>query len=200
MTEAAARARDAAIALVHTDIAKAEARAAAVDDPWYRAQALAWVARYAPEHDVIRIARRALQAAADCADPYQQAGSTAWVVRALLERGLRDDALTMLELALQSVPRIDRTASRSEALFLLFQAAFAVGEDVRRSLVFALAEAYDADPHWRVERNFLDALRMLMPVDPTLAEKLARGGDEARRARREEALASGPLAPRVFFV
>lgn len=199
MTEDAARARDAAIELVHGDIAAAEARAHAVPDPWYRAQALAWVTRHAPDADVVRVARAGLEAAADCRDPYRQAGSAAWVVRALFERGYRQEALEMLEIAMLGVPRIQPASSRSEALFLLLQAAFASSEEIRRSLVFALAELHDSDPHWRIERNFHDALRLLLAVDAEFVDKLARGGDERQAERRARALAAGPREPRRFF-
>ena len=98
--------RSAVTSLVHTDIVDAERRACGIGDPWYRAQALAWVARYAPDADVERVARLSLEAAAECDDAYRQTAAAAWVVRALLERGRRDEALLMLEIALHGVPRI----------------------------------------------------------------------------------------------
>jgi hypothetical protein len=199
MSKVAAEQRDAAIALAASHPTAAEQLALQIEDSWYRAQALAWVARYAPEHDVSRLAQAALQAAADCADPYQQAGAAAWVVRALEERGRRDEALTMLEVALQAVPRIARDASRSQALFLLFQAAFTTGVEVRRSLLFALAEIYDRDPHWRIARNYHDALQITAAVDPDFARRMAAGSDDARRLEREAAVGGDPRQPRAFF-
>jgi len=194
-----AAARDAAIECVREDIERAETLAVAVPDPWYRAQALAWVARYAPESEVSRLAQLALAAAADCADAYLQAAGSAWVLRALMERNRRDEALAMLELVLPSVPRIVPAASRSEALFLLLQAMFASGTEVRRSLLFALASACDADPHWRIERNFRDALVLMQPVDPEFVRTMARGRDAATQGRLERALAGDATTPRVFF-
>ena len=192
-------ARDAVTMLVHSDIAAAERRAIAITDPWYRAQALAWVARYAPEDEVTRLARLSLDAAASCDQAYQQAAGAAWIVRALLERGRRDEALLMLEMALHSVPRIAPASSRSEALFLLLQAAFEVGEDVRRSLLFAISEVHDRDAHWRITRNYEDALAMLQAVDPEFVHKMAQGGDDAQRQRLARRLAAGDREPRTFF-
>lgn len=191
--------RDRATHLAQTDSAAAETAAAEVGDPWYRAQAYAWVARYAADDELIRLAKESMDAAGSCDDPYQQAAACAWVVRALLERGQRDVALQMLELAMHAVPRISSTHRRSEALFLLYQAAFAASEGIRRSLVFALAEAHDQSDHWRAARNFRDALVMVRDVDPEFARKMARGRDEENSAELARALERGAAEPRVFF-
>ena len=191
--------RNAVIELVRTDLPAAEMRAARIPDPWYRAQALAWVARYASDAEVSRLAQLSLAAAADCADPYQQAAGAAWPVRALLERGRREESLQLLEIALHSVPRIRPTSSRSEALLLLLQAAFEAGQEVRRSLLFALADAYDGDSHWRIERNYVQGLVMMQPVDPEFVRKMAQGRDDTQRRRLERALDEGGREPRTFF-
>jgi hypothetical protein len=187
------------IDLARGDTAAAELLASRISDPWYRTQALAWVARYASDVEVVRLARQALGAAAECTEPFQQASAAAWPVRALLERGQRDEALLLLEIALRSVPRIQPNSSRSEALFLLLQAAFDAGQDVRRSFLFALADAYDSDPHWRVVRNYEDALVMMHAVDADFARKLAAGSEDKLRQRVERTLAEGGREPRVFF-
>lgn len=199
MSEKSAKSRDDAVALVHSDIVLAEAAAVAVEDPWYRAQALAWVARYAPDDDVMRVARLALAAASDCEDAYRQAGASAWVLRALMERDRRDEALAMLEMVLPSVPRITPPSSRAEALFLLLQAVFDSTEEIRRSLLFALASVYDEDAHWRIERNYRAALVMMQTVDPEFAQRMAQGRDEEQRRRLERALAGAAHEPRAFF-
>ncbi|MCA8941353.1 MAG: hypothetical protein KDB80_02230 [Planctomycetes bacterium] len=191
--------RDQAAMLASQDTGNAEAVAKRIEDPWYRAQALAWVLRYAPRREIERLAQRAMDAAAACDDPYQQAGSAAWTIRALLERGQRDLALTMLEIALTAVPRITQSSSRSDALFLLYQAGFDASDEVRRSLLFAIAEMRDRDPHWRVVRNFEDALGMSAKRDPELVRKLASAADEKTRRRIEARLDEEPPEPRPFF-
>lgn len=190
--------RDRAAKQAVTDSNGAEATADQIQDPWFRAQALAWVTRYGPEGQLERLGGKALDAAASATDPYEQAGAAAWVVRALIERQRSDLALTMLEMAMQAVPRIEADASRSQALFLLYQASFEAA-DVRRSILFALAELQDRSPHWRVARNFRDALLMAKATDAELVAKLAVGGNDKQTAKLQKALQSETLEPRVFF-
>jgi hypothetical protein len=191
--------RDHATRLAQTDSTAAEEAAARIGNPWYRAQAYAWVARYAADDQLIRLARESMDSAGSCDDPYQQAAASAWVVRALLERGRRDEALQMLEIGLHAVPRISSPARRSEALFLLYQAAFAASEEIRRSLLFALAETHDGSDHWRVARNFRDALVMAKEVDAAFTSKLARGRNDAHSAELARALERRTAEPRAFF-
>ncbi len=178
---------------------KARAIAKKIEDPWFRCQAIAWIARYADAKDVLSTAKQAMDAAGDCEDAYQQAAGSAWVVRALLERDQRDNALTMLELGLHAAPRIGGESSRSEALFLIYQAAFDLSEEFRRSTLFALAELYEQNPHWRIERNYRDALVMAKSLDADFVAKLARGHNDKQRARLEKALANDTAEPRTFF-
>ena len=191
--------RDRASLLAHSDPKGAEGIADRIEEPWFRAQALAWVARYAGGKDVERLAAKAFDAASQCADPYEQAASCAWVVRALIERGRHEVAMQFVEAALQAVGRAEKASSRSEALFLLFQACFDAAPEVRRSMLMALADLYDKDPHWRVERNFRDALAMARDVDNELVTKLARGRDEKATLKLQKALAGAVQEPRAFF-
>jgi len=199
MTKSDAAARDAATAVAQSDPARAEDLAQRVENPYYRAQALAWAARYAPAPRVLPLARLAMDAAGDCDDAFRQATASAWTIRALLERDRRDDALMMLEIALGAVPRIEPASSRAEALILLFQAAFDTDETIRRSMLFALIELADRDDHWRIERAVVSALAMAHAVDPDYATKLANGLGDKTRAKWTKALASSDTAPRDFF-
>ncbi len=199
MTNTPTAARDAAVALAQSDNRRAEAMAQAIEDPWFRAQALAWVTRYAADADLTRVSQSALTAASDNEDAYRQAAAAAWVLRALMERDRREEALGMLEMVLHTVPRITSAASRSEALFLLLQAVFDSSEEIRRSLLFALATIYDEDQHWRVERNYRDALVMMKAVDPAYVQRMAQGRSDAQREKLERALAEDTCEPRTFF-
>ncbi|HJT13653.1 MAG TPA: hypothetical protein VJ790_13620 [Dongiaceae bacterium] len=52
-------ARDEAIALAKTDTATALVRARAIADPWFRSQAIAWIARFAAAAEVAPILKEA---------------------------------------------------------------------------------------------------------------------------------------------
>ena len=79
----ASQERDRAVQAARADFPTALQRARGVSEAWYRAQALAWVARFAPEADVERVASEAFKAASAAKDAYQQVASSAWRVRAL---------------------------------------------------------------------------------------------------------------------
>ena len=129
MTISPTQGRDHATRLAAINFSAALAAAREVSDPWYACQALAWVARYAPETELPRIAEEALEEAARASDPYQRVGASAWPVRALIEREQSARVHSLLPAILAQVGQIDNFGSRSQALFLLFQAVFPLGRD-----------------------------------------------------------------------
>lgn len=132
---------------------------------------------------------------------YKRLGAAAWPIRALIERGFLEPARRELSRVLAQSEAVTPANSRSEAVFLLFQAAFALGPQVREELLRQLAAMFAADPFWRQLRNLADALAMLRTEDPDLAARtvaaLPPGPQSAKLARR---LASAEAAaPRPFF-
>ena len=193
--------RDGATALAKSDTAGALEAARSVSDPWFRAQALAWVARFSPDADVERIVGESLEACSECDEPYSRIAAAAWPLRALVERGGFDAARRMLRPLLEQESRVEPPSSRSEALFLLFQAGFALNGDIRSTLIQRLAAVHEVARHWRSRRNLVDGLWMLHAADPELTEKLVRSVEDERAKRRAEAsVASGrAMEPRAFF-
>jgi hypothetical protein len=63
--------RDQVNSLAKSDSRKALGKARGIDEAWFRAQALAWVARFADE-DPRGIAREAVKAAGECDDAYKR--------------------------------------------------------------------------------------------------------------------------------
>ena len=193
--------REAAAQLAKRDFAAARAVARGIEDPWYRAQALAWAARYAAEEDVLSIAREALDAAAECQAPYQSVAAAAWPIAALMERGKREAAGRELDRLIALLPHVQPASSRSEALFLLFQAAFQLGDDMTTRLARLLLAIHEGSGHWRARRNLVDALAMLSGQDATSARALVESiSDDRARRKAERALdAHTPREPRPFF-
>src|SRR5262249_26851219 len=99
-------------------------RARSIENPWYRCQALAHVARHGPPAIVEKIAREALLAAQEERDPYKQVAAAAWPVRALIERGRTQGLPKVLRELIVTGGTIDHPVSRLDALFLLWEAAF----------------------------------------------------------------------------
>lgn len=107
------------------------------------------------------VARLAAKAASECEDDYKRSAVRAWEVAALAERNLPEPAERALKAAVAVAEKVQPASSRSEALFNLFQAAFALGrhqaEWVRGRLDATCPEA----EHWRCKRARKEARQML---------------------------------------
>lgn len=137
-----------------------------IDDAWYKVQALAWAARFAPAHSVEAIVASALAYRTDGKDGYQRAAAAAWPLRALIERDLQNVARDYFEKLLPDLATIQPTAGRSEAIFLIYQAVFSLGNEVRESLIALMRDAHSERSHWRTARNLRAALLMFREVEP----------------------------------
>jgi hypothetical protein len=197
----ATRARDRAIKLAKDDPRAALHASRSVDDPWYRTQALAWVARFTEGKAGAAIAEEALRTSQECADLYQAVAVTAWPLRALIERGDLAAARRELQSVMGRLPDVCPASSRSVAALTLLQACFDLGPEVRRELVGVLAATAAADEHWRIQRNLVDALGMLHATEPALASELAAATPHAKTRRRALEAFDAPrrASPRPFF-
>ena len=187
--------------MVARDTADELAMARRIADPWYRTQALAKVARYAPDDQFAALAQEAIDAAAKSPDPYKTVGASAWAVRAMLERK-RDDlpdrcVPPLVALAEQIVNR----ASRSEALFLLFQAVRPADARMWLPVFDALVLACIPLDGWRQGRNLRDAILMVAEHDGALARRTCDCMPEGKwRRQTARALeAREYMRPREFF-
>lgn len=133
--------RDIACNIAKTDFAKALLLARKVSLPWFRCQALSYVARYAPDEQVVPRAEEAIAAAFASTEPYIQVAATAWPLRALIERNQVQKAVTLLPQILTLSPQIEPEISRGDALFLLWEALFPIGGKTRQSMTSALAKS-----------------------------------------------------------
>ncbi|MEM7602846.1 MAG: hypothetical protein AAF357_15725 [Verrucomicrobiota bacterium] len=152
--------RDQASALAKTNPTQALAKAKAVTEPWFRAQALSWVARFT-DSDTVAIANLAAKAASDCDDDYQRSAVRAWEIAALVERGEPKLATRALKAAVALAEGVQPASSRSEALFLLFQAAFTIGRKEAEWVCGRLDALCPEKEHWRCKRSRRDAHQIL---------------------------------------
>lgn len=196
---AAARERERVATLARSDTPTALGAARDIRDPWYCAQALASVARHAPDAEVEPVAAESLNWCRQCPDAYQRVAAAAWPLRALVERGALVTARARLVAVLDEEGNVEPPSSRSEALFLLFQACFDLGADSREALIRKLTAAHVAAGGWRSQRNLGDALAMLAGTDPRLASEITASIGDERVRRRAERAASEHRTPRPFF-
>jgi hypothetical protein len=131
-----------------------------VDEPWFRAQALAWVARFA-DREVIAIAAEAAKAAAEGGDKYQQCAVRAWEIAALAERDYKSEASMRLREALNTAKNVEPAASRSEALFLLLQASARIAPGDAEKVYEMLKNSCRAEAHWRCQRALRNGAKMM---------------------------------------
>ena len=160
--------RDRVHGLAKTDPKEALTSARNIGEPWFRAQALAWVARFTT-NDPVPIATEAARAASKCDDYYKRSAVRAWEIAALAERGYKKEARKSLVEASTLAREVLPISSRGEALMLLLQAAFRI-DKVEADKVYRMLEAgCPADEHWRCKRALRDAELMIsseMPPRP----------------------------------
>lgn len=190
--------RDQVGILAKTDFNRAHVKALSISDPWFASQALADVLRYCPPSSVAMVNTQFSKRADWCSDDYQRAAVRAWQVRALAERDLAALSKAALHRALEYARRAEPPASRSEALFLLFQAACPLGVDSAAPLVTMLAEIWRSQPEqWRCARALVSALAILSTLAPEETDRiLCKVGDERIRGKVARA---GKPTPRPFF-
>lgn len=152
--------RDRILTLVKSDPKKALEQARAIRDPWFRAQALSWVARFT-DTDPCSVACEAAHAAKECDDDFKRTAVRAWEIAALGERGLKREARKSLEEAVTVGKSIEPASSRSEALFLLLQAAFRIDQEAAEKLFEVLKASCSSDEHWRCKRAVRNGERMV---------------------------------------
>lgn len=191
--------RDIACRIAKTDFAKALPLARNVSQPWFCCQALASIARYAPEERVVSLAKEAIDAALASTEPYIQVAATAWPLRALIERNQAPKALVLLPQILQILPQIELLISRGDALFLLWEALFPIGKDTRKSMTETLVRSCVG--YQKGQRILREATLILASEDKEAAHRLAALIPEGKYKRQAETrLAQGQkFQVRNFF-
>lgn len=172
--------RDIATQIAETDSPKALLMARQVSEPWFRCQALAAVARYGPDERVVEIAEEAVSAALTFTDFYKKVAATAWPLRALIERGQEQKALQLLPELLQLSLQIENPVSRTDALFLLWQAFFAV----RGHAAVLEPLLQSCSQHWKADYTLRQIVMILASHDVAEAEKLAASMPEGKYKRQ----------------
>jgi hypothetical protein len=102
---------------------------------------------------------------------------------------------------LNRAKEIELLASRSEALFLVFQAIFPAGREERLNVLEGLISASDPLISWRQKRNLRDTILIVWNEDKELARKLmADIPDDKLRRQIERRIANAEWRlPRPFF-
>jgi hypothetical protein len=197
----ATQARQRVIDLATVDIDSAMHAARRIDDPWFACQALAWVARYSPENCVDSVADEAFSIGRRSKDEYQIVASAAWPLRALIERDRIDRIGPIIQEYLDMSSSIPNFASRSEALFLIFQAVFPAGRLHWLKVLHALSRSASPSLHWRQARTLRDAILITAGEDSQFAAEFCRNVTNpiAKRQSEQRLARLEARFPREFF-
>ena len=179
------------------DFKKSLALARNVSQSWFRCQALAGAARFAPDEQVVKTAEEAIAAALTATDCYKQVAATAWPLRALIERSQQQKAIQSLPNILALSGKIENPVSRSDALFLLWEAFFPTQS--HKSVLGALVKSCTG--HWKADYILRQVVIILASEDVEEARKLAISMPESKYKRQaEKRLAEGQKQQaRQFF-
>jgi hypothetical protein len=130
-----------------------------VSDPWYRAQALSYVAWRTPEK-CVEIAQEAATSAANASTLFERTAVRVWEIEALARCGYESEAINSLEESVESAVQIEPPSARSECLFRLLEASFRFGDSVFQPVYGRLVSSCDPTDHWRCAVNIKRAKQL----------------------------------------
>lgn len=179
---------------------KAHKLAIKITDSWYRAQALAWIARYADDCSFDKFIKQALQASFNNEDPYKIVGSSAWATRAMIERKKYKGINAYISKLLQVSLTISNPVSRGDALFLLYQAIFPL-KGIDQLVLDYLLSACEEMNSWKKPLILRDVALIIANRDLSQAYFIVGKMTEGRvkRQAKRYLLSKKFLDPRVFY-
>jgi hypothetical protein len=153
--------RDIATHTAPKDFGKALALARVSKAPWFRCQALAWVARFAPDNEVVKVAEEALSSAFSADDCYKIVGASAWPLRALIERDHAQRISRWLPKLLEASANITNPVNRLDALYLLWQAVYPAVGLARKQVSGALIAACLSADSWKAGHTMREVVLVI---------------------------------------
>ncbi len=132
-----------------------------IRQPWFKAQALASIARYSTKSDVLKAASESKKTANECDDNFKKSSVRAWEIVALAERGFKKESEKDLNEAANLAATIEPISSRSEALFNLFQASCYIDTTIAIKLYEHMKSLCPIEEHWRAKRAMKNASDIL---------------------------------------
>ncbi len=176
--------RDESCHMFRHDPDRARAIAEEIDDPWFLCQALSHFLRYDSLPEVTELATRCMTLGMSIGDPYQSVAVTAWPLSALVELGHRDLATTWLDEVIELSRSVEHPVWRLDALYLVWQAVFTLGESQREAVFEEFLAACGAANSWRASFTMKYAILIVARIDSERARELANSMPENWFKRR----------------
>jgi hypothetical protein len=159
------------------------------------------VARFAPDVEFAKLVKESLRTCQAAVDPYRVVAPAAWPIRAIVERNYLEMLPSVIPDLLRCAEDIEILASRSQALFLLFQAVFPAGRENWLPVLESLRQASSPLISWRQRRNLLDAILIVFSEDEKLALEIISVVDDTKLKMKfaKMSVTSEAHVPRQFF-
>lgn len=191
--------RDRVVRLAKENHTAALAAARRIPETWFRSQALACVARFAPDASVGNLVTEAVAAAQASTDVYEKVAALAWSLRALLEREHTKTAKQVFARALRDANAIDNPVSRADALFLVAQAVWPE-PTFRSEAATAVVGAARRTPSRKVSVTLRDLALMVASTGGDSSHIVAAISDPKSRRQAERRIEEKvQFAARPFF-
>jgi hypothetical protein len=191
--------RDRAASLAKENHPAALEAARRIPEAWFRSQALAWVARFAPDSLVRNLIAEAVAAARASTDAYEKVAALAWSLRALLERGHLKDVGPLFASALKDASAIDNAVRRVDALFLVAQAVWPEAA-WRSEAASAVVGAARSTPSRKASVTLRDLALLVASTGGDSSTVVAAIADPKSRRQAERRIEEKvPFAARPFF-
>ena len=192
--------RDKVAKLAKQDPAAALDLARVISDPWFKAQALANVARHT-HADPLPSACEAKVAADCCSDSFKRTAVRAWEIAALAEREQLSEAREALLASVKQAALVTPAGSQAEALTLLLEASTRIGIKETRLVSEKLLALFVNEPHWRCVRAVKQATAILTKMDVKVAQQYVDSiGDPKIKSACQKEIEKGGAVPRPFFL
>src|SRR6185503_11744680 len=148
-----------------------------------------------------KIIDESLGAVRDEVDHYRAVAPAAWPIRAIVERNHLELLPSVIPELLLRAEKIELLVSRSEALFLLFQAVFPAGRKHLLPVLQSLRRASTPLINWRQKRNLSFAIMIVRADDEQLALEMYNALDDEKLKKQVTKMWSNsdPHSPRSFF-
>ena len=153
--------RDKVSKLAQTNVKDAYILIKKIEQPWFKAQALSYVARYSNNADVLKVTNEVRKIAYECDDDYKKSSVRAWEIVALAECGFKKESIKSLNEVVELASKIEPLSSRCESLFQLFQASCHIDMKVAEKLYERMKSLCPIEEHWRAKRAIKNANEIL---------------------------------------
>lgn len=191
--------RDQVCEMAKHDSVQALTKARDIADPWFRAQALSWVARFSASETSV-IASEAAASAMSCNDAFKRVAVRAWEIAALAERDCLDRSRISLTEVLTDSATVTPVASRAAALTLILDAATRIGNEEAIAVAELLISSCGNDAHWRAQRALVEAAALQWKICPEAgASFTSRIANPVTKKKAEKAISGGGRSSRRFF-